>query len=155
MAERTQEEILARFTEANGTDWLGFRTDVLSEHMTYETLTATGAFEMDKISEADWEPVTNTERAARSYLDFAIGKIEDHRGISAERSVAKLREYAWLMGRDDVVEAMDAEGYPQYGAPQVRAFAKTLGWPWPDDEMADRMANGNPCRPDCEDGCGL
>jgi hypothetical protein len=66
--------------------------------------------------------------AARDYYHFALGKIADERGISAERSVVKLREYAWLMGRDDVVDAMDAAPYPQYGAPKVAAFGEGFGF---------------------------
>lgn len=153
MTTRTQDEILARFIEANKDDMFGFRTSVLAEHLTYEKLAATAAFEMDKIGEADWQPVTDTESVARDYLTFAIGKIEDHRGISASRSVDKLREYAWLLGRDDVVDAMDAADYAQYGAPQVKAFANTIDWPWPADVELNRMADGDPCRPGCEDGC--
>jgi len=87
------------------------------------------------------------------YLEFAIGKIQGHRGISAGRSVDKLREMAWLLGRDDVMAAMDKADYQNYGAPKIKAFAEGMGLPWPDDEDLARMALGYPCTDDCEGGC--
>ena len=92
--------------------------------------------------------------AASRYLDFAIGKIRNHRGISASRSVDKLTEYAWLLGRDDVVTAMEAADYPQYGAPKVKAFAEGMGWEWPSTPDLARMSQGLPCEDTCADGCG-
>ncbi|MEU7176071.1 hypothetical protein ABZ949_31815 [Micromonospora tulbaghiae] len=73
------------------------------------------------------------ETHARDYLRLAIGKILDHRSSSASRSVDKLSELAWLLGRDDVVAAMGHAGYPMYGAPAVKAFAGGFGWPFHDD----------------------
>ena len=123
--------------------------------MTYET--AAGIRNKD-ISAEDWGNLPNVEELtgeARKYLGFAIGKIVNHRGISASRSVDKLTEYAWLLGRDDIVKAMGEADYPQYGAPIVKAFADGFGW-WPEDvgpELA-RMAEGLPCEDSCMDGCG-
>lgn len=154
MSTRTQEQILARFrTIAPGDDEWGFRTDVITDAMTLPTLQA--AFpdhDPQKIAEV-WQP-TDVLDHARQYLEFAIGKILDHRGLSASRSVTKLREYAWVLGRDDVVDAMDAAGYAQYGAPKVQAFAQGMGWPWPADVELKRMAAGQLCEPGCEMGCG-
>lgn len=147
---RTQDEILARFREVTDDDWLGFRREVLTDAMTVDTLRA--ALPNGDIEDT-WTP-EETEPAARGYLGFAIEKILDHRGISASRSVDKLREYAWLLGRDDVVSAMDDAGYEQYGAPKVAAFAAGMGWEWPDDRELARMADGLPCRDGCEEGCG-
>lgn len=151
MAERTQDEIKARYDAS--TDMFGFDREVLAESMDLTTLAAAG-YGVSQLD--DWEPTAGAqlEDKARDYLTFAIGKVEDHRGISADRSVTKLREYAWLMGRDDVVAAMDAEDYAQYGAPMLRAFAVALGWPWPESDALSRMAEGLPCSDDCEEGCG-
>lgn len=87
-------------------------------------------------------------------LPFALGKILNHRGISASRSVDQLTEYAWLLGRDDVVQAMQDAAYPQYGAPKVKAFGEGLGLEWPGTEPMRRMADGLPCSDDCWQGCG-
>jgi hypothetical protein len=67
--------------------------------------------------------------------------------------VAKLTEYAWLMGREDIVKAMEEAGYTNYGAPKVKAFADLLGLPWPDKIDMHRMAQGKACNPD-NPGCG-
>lgn len=159
MSARTQEQILARFQNIDpNSDWLGFRREVLLGAMTIET--AQAALDADLTGET-WDAVTDTETAAREYLTFAIEKAADHRGISAIRSVDKLTEYAWLLGRDDVTEAMAAAGYAQYGVPKLKAFADGMGWPWPGDVPSwqvtalDRMSVGMPCDPDCVDGCDL
>lgn len=153
MADRTQAEILERFTQAEQADMFGWRAEVLVQGMTVETLVAAG---FDEPARGVWHArsAAELEADARQYLEFAIGKIEDHRGLSAERSVMKLREHAWLMGRDDAIKAMDAAAYAQYGAPQVKAFATLLGWDWPDDAELNRMADGDPCTPGCGSGCG-
>lgn len=157
MTTRTQDEILARFRRSD--DFFGFGREVLILSMTDETLRQ--AIPDVELKE-EHLPLTADALAteARDYLAFAVGKINDHRGLSAERSVIKLREFAWLLGRDDVLSAMDAADYPQYGAPQVKAFAYSLGWPFADFveeyERAGlmRMTNGEPCREECMDGCG-
>ncbi|WFE41918.1 hypothetical protein [Micromonospora sp. WMMD998] len=159
MTARTQEQILARFKAITdgGTDWMGFRRDVLLSAMDVETLCKAvpdGNIDVDR-----WVPI-DPEHEAREYLTFAIGKAVDHRGISASRSVDKLREYAWLLGRDDIVQAMEDAEYEQYGVPKLKAFAVGLGWPWPADgdgwqeKALARMAEGMPCSEDCYDGCG-
>ena len=160
-AARTQDQILARFRTIDpGDDWFGFRQSVLIDSMTLDTLRQ-ALPDVDTNGRDDYVKPEALEQRARDYLTFAIGKIVDHRGISASRSVDKLGEYAWLLGRDDVVKAMQAAEYPQYGAPQVKAFAEGMGWPWPGEvydwqaKALARMAEGLPCDPDCADGCGL
>jgi hypothetical protein len=84
------------------------------------------------VTDEEWDDVrsdpADIENAARAYYLFALGKIDNERGISAERSVIKLREYAWLAGRDDVVAAMDAADYTPYGAPKVALFGQAFGF---------------------------
>ena len=152
---RTQDEILARFRAAVPDDYFGFRREVLVEGMDHATLRVALGAEIG----ADITAPEDIESNARDYFPFAVEKIVYHRSISATRSVDKLREYAWLLGRDDVVSAMDSAAYPQYGAPKVRAFADGMGWPWPEldpDDVAAlaRMAAGDFCEPTCGQGCG-
>lgn len=154
---RTQEEILARITETRGDDWAGFRFEVLAMGLTFDNAKA---FLKDGTDPEEWQPFLTVETMtaeAKSYFEFACGKITDHRGISAQRSVEKLTEHAWLLGREDVVTAMEAADYSQYGAPKVKAFGVGMGF-WGDAQDADqdlvRMAQGDPCRADCDEGCG-
>jgi hypothetical protein len=155
---RTQAQILARFRDVADSDWGGFRREVLASSMDLDTLRA--ALPDAELGGVDRPtmPPADVEREARAYLEFAVEKILGHRGISAERSVEKLEEFAWLLGRGDVIAAMDEADYSQYGAPKVRAFAAGMGWPFragSDREQAEleRMADGSPCREDCQEGC--
>ncbi len=150
---RTQDEIVARIAYAD--DMFGFDREVLVESLDYPHAKP---YLKPEVTEEDWlkdsGPDRDLAKAAADYFTFALGKIENHRGISASRSVTKLREYAWLLGRDDVVAAMDEADYAQYGAPQVKAFGDGLGLDWPASDDLVRMAQGLPCEPGCESGCG-
>lgn len=156
MAEpRSQEEIVARikgYQAAPMADFFGFRTEVLIAAL-HKPHARQFLKEGAKILE-DWPDPEDAQERAAGYLEFAIEKIRNHRGVSAVRSVQKLGEYAWLLRRDDVVDSMEAAPYENYGAPQVKCFALMLGLRWPGDEALNRMAHGEPCRPGCEEGCG-
>lgn len=120
---RTPAEIAARAEAAD--DMFGWAMEVLLPYLDFESARA---FLKDGVTAEEWSESmadpTAIQAEARSYYAFALGKIEDERGISAERSVIKLTEYAWLMGRDDVVAAMDAAPYPMDAAPKVAAFGE-------------------------------
>ena len=150
---RTPEQIIERITAASeGTeDFFGFRREVLIRSLPFER----AKLYLDSPDDNKPWDVQDVGAEAEAYLAFAIGKILNHRGISASRSVDKLREFAWLVGRDDAVAAIDDQGYAQYGAPKLRAFARTMGLPWPEDDAAlARMADGWPCVQGCPEGCG-
>lgn len=124
---RSQNEIFARAQAAD--DMFGWAHEVLLPYLDFEHAKP---ILNDGVTVEEWaeyaEAPAKVRDEAHSYYVFALGKIEDERGISAERSVLKLREYAWLMGLDDVVAAMDAAEYAPYGAPKVAAFAAGLGF---------------------------
>ncbi|MFD8075864.1 hypothetical protein ACFV3E_24810 [Streptomyces sp. NPDC059718] len=124
---RSQDDIIARAQSAD--DMFGWSQEVLLAYVDYDHARP---FLHDNFTAEQWteyaEDPAKVHDAAHAYYVFALGKIEDERGISAERSVIKLREYAWLMGLDDVVAAMDAAEYAPYGTPKVEAFAAGLGF---------------------------
>lgn len=153
---RTAEEIVRRVEHVREDDLLGFRREVLLSYVPYDAAVRAVPAIAERITPEEWEPESpdSLEEHARRYLGFAIEKILDHRGISATRSVEKLTEYAWLLGRDVVVTAMGEAPYAWYGAPIVKVFATMLGWPWPDNPRLERMANGWLCRLYCDEGCG-
>ncbi|MEC3995056.1 hypothetical protein VSR01_16545 [Actinacidiphila sp. DG2A-62] len=126
---RTAEEITARASATNPADPFGWTLEVLLPYLEFD---AVRPFLKAETTEQDWADARSDaaalESAARAYYLFALDKIADQRGISADRSVIKLREYAWLAGRDDVVAAMDAAEYPEYGAPKVRVFGEAFGF---------------------------
>ena len=89
------------------------------------------------------------------YMSFAWGKVDDHRGISAGRSVQKLAALAWLTGDDEILPfSEDSDNYAQYGASILKHICEKYNLPIPDDEGLLRMAQGLPCVEDCEQGCG-
>ena len=155
---RTDAEILARKEVAAEEDPFGFRFEVLLNSLSYD---AVKPILKPGVGPEDWTPDLTVEavtESARTYLTFGIGKIIDHRGVSAWRTVAKLREFAWLLGRDDVVTLMDDTAFAQYGAPKVKAFAVAMDWAdlWPtDNDDLDRMSRGLRCNADYACGCGF
>ncbi|MEU4555736.1 hypothetical protein [Micromonospora violae] len=158
MTIRTQEEIVSRVwaLRANRGDIFGFREEVLVEALDLEHARQV----ITPRHPGEWTQRVDHETYARNYLRFAAGKILEHRGNSASRSVDKLSELAWLLGRDDIAAGMGRAGYPMYGAPKVTAFADGFGWPLLDDLDGDdrralaRMAEGQQCDPrGCERGC--
>lgn len=148
---RTQAEILERIKNVEDDDYFGFKRGVLISALDFEHALP---FLKEGVTKDQWTPDDAATEAA-SYYKFALGKIQDHRGISADRSVQKLTEYAWLLGRDDVVAAMDEAEYAQYGAPKVKVFAEMLGYAWPDEPDLNNMAAGRPCEPHCDMGCDM
>lgn len=89
-----------------------------------------------------------------SYLPFAFGKALDHRGLSANRSIQHMQNFAWLAERDDLLAfAEDDENYKNYGVPILKRFAREFGVSlpadieaWEDgDACADCRVNNNGC----------
>lgn len=164
---RTQEEILERFrslTEKSKSSGIAamfsevYCLEVLSGAMTLDTLRK--AMPDKTFEENEQYPIVPDYKVyGKEYLEFAIGKALDHRGLSAGRSVEKLREVAWVLGRDDVVKAMDEAGYAYYGVPKLQAFARVMDFPflvskdYYDQTQLINMAAGNPCKKDCDEGC--
>lgn len=155
---RSQEEIYVRFHQVKPTDYWGFQREVLMIAMASETtarLAVDGELrivqEMPKTPPPDPDSIRSS---AHGYYMFAVEKIMDHRSLSANRSVAKLREFAWLLCRDDIMGEMDNASYPQYGAPKVLRFARLMRFEWPEVPELDNMAAGRPCYVGCDMGCG-
>jgi hypothetical protein len=153
---RTQEEIAARFAAKQKDSFFGFDLEVLVDSLDYEHAKP---HLKPEVKPEEWTPSLTDEavkKAALEYLEFAWGKVEDHRGISAGRSVQKMAEYCWLLGMDDLVGRIEREevSYAQYGAPIMKAVSEALGFPVPVTPSLVRMMAGDSCRPSCEDGCG-
>ena len=121
---RTIEEVRERFKALNAKPtFLDFSPNVLAPFL------PEGWKEGHEDNTKDY-PLTEefVRGEALKYLDFAFGKALDHRGISAGRSVQKMKEYCWLLGLDEAVAfAEDSENYPNYGVPILKHVAKALG----------------------------
>lgn len=146
---KTMDQVRARYTDESrrSHDLFGFGSAVLGVHLP-----------------EGWQPGNEhvhelyplTEEFVRGeaieYLKFAFDKALNHRGISAGRSVTKMREYAWLLDMDEAVAfADDGTNYPYYGVPVLKHMARAFGVPLPSEIEA--WEDGLMCRLDCMDGC--
>ena len=154
---RTNEEIVERCNNYPG--WIckfdlieRLPFDVAKQFLTEDALAD---------AENDWreKPTPNTREAIlermRDYMPFALGKAEDHRGLSANRSIEHYHNWLWLLGDDKTLAfAEDDDNYPQYGVPILKHVCEVYGFQFPENACLARMADGEPCDPDCDDGCG-
>lgn len=153
---RKARDIVAYYITHKDEDFLGFVAEALLPFLSFEQ--AKPLLKPDATPEnwASPEPLTGQSVLAvmEKYMSFAWGKVKDHRGISAGRSVEKMGAWLWLLGDDDLVAvAHDGENYAQYGAPILKKICEKYGFPVPDDEGVLRMAQGKPCQSGCRDGC--
>jgi len=148
---RTLDEIAARAAAAD--DIFGFAREVLVPYLDFERARP---FLKADAAAAEWQPTPlDMARAEMTeYMAFAWGKVEDHRGLSAGRSVEKLAAWAWLLGDDALVERIEAAPYAQYGAPKLAVICAAFDLPVPKSTGVQRMIRGEPCVDDCDMGCG-
>jgi hypothetical protein len=153
---RTRDQIAEYYKGRKRWDTLGFEAEVLLPYLDTEHLRPFCKEGAD-LSKHRAQPLTEPRviREMKSYMEFAWGKVIDHRGISAGRSVQKMRAWLWLLGDDELVSFCDDErNYPQYGAPILRRICQKYKLPIPKGEMVDRMARGLACQAGCDMGCG-
>jgi len=164
---RSAEEIATEIERQKPGDVFGFRTSTLLQYLPFDLAKP---FLKEGVTPKEWaglpQPVS-PERVLTDwakYVGFAWMKTLDHRGISAGRSIDHMWSWAWILNDAEVCAWCDDQGmYANYGAPILAAICKKYGWPWTHEgrpltpgetEMAERMAQGLPCQPDCQDGCG-
>ena len=136
---RTQKDLSDRLAAIRDDDMLGFRTGVLLEFADGPTLRPflKEEYQTDEYISAHVIETDNLEDAAQDFLDymvFAWMKATDERGISASRSIDKLGEWLWILGREDLYEVIHDDGlYSPYGAPALIKVCESLGIEVPDD----------------------
>jgi hypothetical protein len=149
---RTAKEIVEHIL--NEKQVIDFRPEVVVEYLTFEE--AKPLLKPDARPE-DWpphKPLTREQVLSDmcAYMDeYGWPKALNHRGLSANRTVQKMQVWAFMLGDDIDVDKMH---YENYGAPILKFFCEKYGFPIPDCEEARRMAEGLPCTPSCEEGCG-
>lgn len=151
---RTQDEIVTKLKGSNS--FFGFDSEVLVPYLDFEHAKP---FLKPEASAETWPgkyPSREEVLAeAKKYME-EIGwpKVEDHRGISANRTIEKMEAWIWMLGEDELLRRVTEVDYPQYGAPKLKVICEHFGWPIPADPAIARMIDGDPCRPGCESGCG-
>ena len=130
---RTPDEIVAQIEAWEDDDWMGTKRGDLIEHLPYSHAKP---FLQDGVTENEWEEQRRSgpdpwERA-EDYLDFAAGKIEDERGLSAGRSVDHFIAWSWLLDpTGEATRQIEAAPYGWYGENQVATFARLFEMRWP------------------------
>lgn len=156
---KTIEQIVDRI-QKDKNDPFGFVADGLIRFVPYDAAKPLLSEEAEKHypDGMGWDATPLTREAVaeqmRSYMEFAWGKVYDHRGLSAGRSVVKMAAWLWLIDEDELAaEILKPENYPMYGAPALAIVCRKMGFPIPDDKPTQNMIEGNPCEDDCEEGC--
>ena len=136
---RTPEEILARIEElAQPTlDMFGTERSRLLEALPYESATRFLADDAPHTAES-WEVERTKDRKSviaqiRSYLDFAWGKANESRGLSAQRSLSHFKGLLWLLGPDcdEIREWIGSpEHYEYYGKPALVKISELISFQW-------------------------
>jgi len=103
---KTIEQIVDRI-QNDKNDPFGFVADMLIEYVPYEAAKPLLSEEAEEAYPGGegWDVSPLTKEAVteemRSYMKFAWGKVRDHRGLSASRSVVKMAAWLWILDEDD------------------------------------------------------
>jgi hypothetical protein len=154
---RTQQEIITYYQQERQNDLFGHMAEVLLPRLSAEQIKSLLESDADL---TDWQPLPLDQEAITAemekYMGFAWTKVQDHRGISANRSVEKMCAWLWLLGDEETLAyAKDDAHYPQYGAPILVKICEKYHLPIPAGQDIQNMAQGKPCSPDCEMGCAI
>lgn len=133
---KSQEEIIQKLHQIQETQsFMDFRPEVLIDFLSMENakpfLNQDYVKKLESGEEQYGDVVTTIEECAQDFLDymnFAWGKAEDERGISASRSIQKLGIWLWLMNRDDLRIIIEDDAlYNPYGAPALIEVCSQMG----------------------------
>lgn len=154
---RTDEEIKARIEVIKKEDFFGFSIGDLLLRLTREQAKEIVGSSLEGETDDSWSTLPR-DRASilvemGKYMTFAWEKVLDHRGLSATRSVQHYKAWIWLLGDEDFA-AIDWDRYPNYGAPVLLQICDRFGIGRPTSAELLNMAEGEPCRVDCKEGCG-
>lgn len=144
---RTQKEIVDYLNSEDEDGIFSFRHEVLVPFLTFEN-----AKPFLKEGVTDWKCSDLSRDSVlsqmRKYMEFAWGKVLDHRGLSANRSVSKMKAWRWLLGDSNKIEWRN---YPNYGAPILAQVCELYSFNVPIDENLELMIEGKNCK-SCSDG---
>jgi len=157
---RTQDEIVTRLKGIAGDDFFGFASETLIVYLDYDQARP---FLKDTATPESWatsqKPQLRLEAIKAEmadYMTFALDKAENHRGLSASRSIDRMSSWLWLLGDDELLEFASSEGnFANYGVPFLRKICEKYELPMPKGEIwFENMSKGRRCRAGCDEGCG-
>lgn len=124
---RTAAEIRQRLVDRETNKLFDFGKMQLVVHLPWKEATPHLG---DDVTEEEFEEIQpeNSEEWAREqieeYFSFAVEKATRERGLSAIRSVQKMREWVWLTGEEEAFEEFCDTDYKSYGAPKLKVVAR-------------------------------
>src|SRR3990167_8430100 len=155
---KTQGQIVEYYRHNKEEDFLGFAGEVLLCYLDFDHAKE---FLKPKTYSDEWNtdvyPLTREKLLAdiKDYMAFAWGKVENHRGISASRSVEKMEAWLWLLEDEKTLSfAKNEANYKNYGAPVLKKICEVYGFAIPDSKEIQNMTRGERCCVDCDEGCG-
>ena len=114
-----------------------------------------------EVTEEEWnkkvKPLTreNVIKEMEEYMEFALNKARDHRGISASRSIEHYRMWLFLLKDYETLAFINEDrNYQNYGCPMLKKICDKYSFQYPPIQEMYRMADGLPCVPGCTMGCG-
>lgn len=134
---KSPAEIRNKLKEGFSNDVFGFGAGDILDALTFDEVKEYLKQEyVEKENAADeWEAnrlKTDDDVKAKmlDYLPFAWDKAEDHRGLSADRSIRHFAAWAWLIDDDfyNEIEYMYEHDYAPYGEPILTYISNKLGY---------------------------
>lgn len=126
--KKTTEQIVARISEIGKDDWMGTQQSDLIDYLPYE-------FALKHLNEGvtkeQWDSQEKVPplQAVFNYLEFAWGKANNQRGLSAGRSLDHMKAWLWLAGYEGLL--LDHfSSYNAYGKKQLIIASIICGFDW-------------------------
>ena len=108
---KTQEEIKQKIYEWEKNDFFGFKTTDIIVFLDYENAKE---FLKNESKKEEWQQEKRTPKEIMiDYMDFAWEKANNHRGLSAARTMEHYQAWLWLDGNEELSNEM--EDYEFYG----------------------------------------
>lgn len=128
----TIPEIIARIAERRAQDIFGFETFDYVQYLPFEDAKP---LLVENAAPEKWTQLPLTREAVlkqmHDYMDFAWGKANGQRGLSAGRSISHYTAWTWLAGDRELSEWTDSEeNYFHYGKPILQHICEHYGWDW-------------------------
>jgi len=137
------EEIINKIK--NSDSMFGFEREVLMQYLSFEEAKP---LLKEGTTKEEWGAHTPRTTEAvlqnmKDYMEFAWGKAEDKRGISASRSIEKMGAWLWLLGDTECIKEMEAAEYAWYGAPKLAVICRRYNFPIPQWFIDDPTSNAD------------
>lgn len=156
---KTQKDIVNRLKESRG-QMFDFFPEIAINYLTFEQ--AKPSLDQKQLDTEEgkelaksWTVAPLTEEHVlaelKDYMSFAWEKAQDHRGLSASRSVSKMEAWCWLLDKE---KEIDWTKHENYGAPVLKQVCELFDIALPEYQGLLNMAAGKKCVSNCEMGCG-